>query len=87
MCEEMEWRPRTYLVARVLLFLQRGADQKLALSTVKGQISALAVFSNDPWCLTRCYALLCMRSACSSSGVSTSVGSEPGAVGASETAV
>ena len=40
--------PCTYVVSRILLFLQRGVDQALALSTVKSQISALAVYFQRP---------------------------------------
>lgn len=42
--EAVGWHPPSYLVSRILVFLQRGVDQKLALSTIKGQISALAIF-------------------------------------------
>ena len=35
-------------MSRILLFLQRGVDQALALSTVKSQISALAVYFQRP---------------------------------------
>ena len=48
MCKEMKWHPRTYVVSRILLFLQRGVDQALTLSTVKSQISALAVYFQRP---------------------------------------
>ena len=48
MCEEMKWHPRTYVMSRILLFLQHGVDQALALSTVKSQILALAVYFQRP---------------------------------------
>ena len=44
MCEELGCHPRTYVMSRILLFLQRGVDQALALGTVKSQVSALAVY-------------------------------------------
>ena len=47
-CETRGWHPRRYLVGRILEFLQLGADMKLALSTIKGQISALSIFFQRP---------------------------------------
>ena len=44
----MKWHPRTYVMSQILLFLKRGVDQALALSTVKSQISALAVYFQRP---------------------------------------
>ena len=44
----MKWHLHTYVVSRILLFLQWGVDQALALSTIKSQISALAVYFQRP---------------------------------------
>lgn len=47
-CESIGVHPRSFSVARILAFLQQGVEQKLALSTIKGQVSALAVFFQRP---------------------------------------
>lgn len=43
LCKTVGWHPRS-CIFRILAFLQHGVDQKLALSTIKGQISAPATF-------------------------------------------
>lgn len=43
-CEAKRWHPRKYVIGRILALLQLRVEMKLALSTIKGQILALAVF-------------------------------------------
>ena len=47
-CETNKWNPQRYAISRILAFCQLGVDVKLALSTIKGQISALSVFFQRP---------------------------------------
>ena len=47
-CGEMNWHSRTCVVYRILLSLQQGVVQALALRTVRSQISALAVYFQRP---------------------------------------
>lgn len=47
-CESRGWHPRKYVIGRILDFLQMGLEMKLALSTIKGQVSALSVLFQRP---------------------------------------